>query len=73
MRVQIRFQIITDDDDMISEDESARFDKPNAQLDEIGLSLAKAKTLLDGVVPPPITWTPEKGYGVVGLGCGLPT
>jgi hypothetical protein len=24
-------------------------------------------------VPPPITWTPEKGYGVVGLGCKLPT
>src|SRR4051794_24412797 len=24
-------------------------------------------------VPPLITWTPEKGYGVVGLGCGLPT
>jgi hypothetical protein len=24
-------------------------------------------------VPPPITWTPEKGYGVVGLGCGLAT
>jgi hypothetical protein len=24
-------------------------------------------------VPPPITWTPEKGYRVVGLGCGLPT
>jgi hypothetical protein len=29
--------------------------------------------LLTLTVPPPITWTPEKGYGVVGLGCGLPT
>ncbi|UEM24521.1 hypothetical protein JL100_030285 (plasmid) [Skermanella mucosa] len=24
-------------------------------------------------VPPPIDWTPAKGYGVVGRGCGLPT
>jgi propionyl-CoA carboxylase alpha chain len=26
-----------------------------------------------GTVPPPITWTPDKGWGVVGLGCGLLT
>ena len=29
--------------------------------------------MVEEIVPPLITWTPEKGYGVVGLGCGLPT
>jgi len=32
-----------------------------------------AMRALASIVPPPITWTPEKGYGVVGLGCKLPT
>ena len=32
----------------------------------------KPRLLAHDAVPPPITWTPEKGYGVVGLGCGLP-
>jgi hypothetical protein len=49
MRVQIRFRIVTDDDDMVSEDESACFDKADARLDEIGLSLAEAKTLMASV------------------------
>src|SRR3954451_17019624 len=46
MRVQIQLRIVTDDDTVLSEDVIACFDKGDAQLEEIGLSLEQAKTML---------------------------
>jgi hypothetical protein len=46
MRVQIQLRIITDDDTVLSDDVIACFDKGNDQLEEIGLSLDQAKTVL---------------------------
>src|SRR3954453_20784725 len=48
MRVQIQLRIITDDDTVLSEDVIACFDKGDDQLEEIGLSLDQAKTMLAG-------------------------
>src|SRR3954471_9921410 len=46
MRVQIQLRIVTDDDTVLSEDVIACFDKGDDQLEEIGLSLDPAKTML---------------------------
>ena len=46
MRVQIQLRIVTDDDTVLSEDVIACFDKGDDQLEEIGLSLDQAKTML---------------------------
>src|SRR5687768_8769004 len=46
MRVQIQLQIVSDDDTVLSEDVIACFDKGDDQLEEIGLSLEQAKTVL---------------------------
>src|SRR3954468_13729826 len=46
MRVQIQLRIVTDDDTVLSEDVIACFDKGDDQLEEIGLSLEQAKTML---------------------------
>ena len=48
MRVQIQLRIVTDDDTVLSEDVIACFDKGDDQLEEIGLSLEQAKTVLAG-------------------------
>jgi hypothetical protein len=48
MRVQIQLRIVTDDDTVLSEDVIACFDKGDDQLEEIGLSLDQAKTMLAG-------------------------
>src|SRR3954452_7622962 len=48
MRVQIQVRIVTDDDTVLSEDVIACFDKGDDQLEEIGLSLEQAKTMLAG-------------------------
>src|SRR5688500_2278650 len=48
MRVQIQVRIVTDDDTVLSEDVIACFDKGDDQLEEIGLSLDQAKTVLAG-------------------------
>src|SRR5215213_8379183 len=48
MRVQIQVRIVTDDDTVLSEDVIACFDKGDDQLEEIGLSLDQAKTMLAG-------------------------
>jgi len=42
MRVQIQLRIVTDDDNVLSEDVIACFDKGDDQLEEIGLSLDQA-------------------------------
>ena len=46
MRVQIQLRIVTDDDTVLSEDVIACFDKGDDQLEEIGLSLDQAKSVL---------------------------
>ena len=46
MRVQIQVRIVTDDETVLSEDVIACFDKGDDQLEEIGLSLDQAKTVL---------------------------
>jgi hypothetical protein len=46
MRVQIQLRIVTDDDTVLSEEVIACFDKGDDQLEEIGLSLDQAKTVL---------------------------
>jgi hypothetical protein len=46
MRVQIQLRIITDDDTVLSDDVIACFDKGDDQLEEIGLSLDQAKSVL---------------------------
>jgi hypothetical protein len=46
MRVQIQLRIVTDDETVLSEDVIACFDKGDDQLEEIGLSLEQAKTVL---------------------------
>ena len=48
MRVQIQLRIVTDDDTVLSEDVIACFDKGDDHLEEIGLSLDQAKTMLAG-------------------------
>ena len=48
MRVQIQLRIVSDDDTVLSEDVIACFDKGDDQLEEIGLSLEQAKTVLAG-------------------------
>jgi hypothetical protein len=48
MRVQIQLRIVSDDDTVLSEDVIACFDKGDDQLEEIGLSLDQAKTVLAG-------------------------
>ena len=48
MRVQIQVRIVSDDDTVLSEDVIACFDKGDDQLEEIGLSLEQAKTVLAG-------------------------
>src|ERR671921_1225911 len=48
MRVQIQVWIVNDDDTVLSEDVIACFDKGDDQLEEIGLSLDQAKTVLAG-------------------------
>ena len=48
MRVQIQLRIVSDDDTVLSEDVIACFDKGDDQLEEIGLSLDQAKTMLAG-------------------------
>src|SRR3954451_24093721 len=48
MRVQIQLRIVTDDDTVLSEDVIACFDKGDDQLEEVGLSLDQAKTMLAG-------------------------
>src|SRR3954451_9945793 len=48
MRVQIQLRIVTDDDTVLSEDVIACFDKGDDQLEEVGLSLEQAKTMLAG-------------------------
>jgi hypothetical protein len=49
MRVQIQLRIVTDDDDVLSDDVIACFNKGDDQLEEIGLSLDQAKTVLASV------------------------
>jgi hypothetical protein len=46
MRVQIQLRIITDDETVLSDEVIACFDKGDDQLEEIGLSLEQAKTML---------------------------
>jgi hypothetical protein len=46
MRVQIQLRIVTDDDNVLSDEVIACFDKGDDQLEEIGLSLDQAKTVL---------------------------
>src|SRR3954452_988616 len=46
MRVQIQVRIVTDDETVLSEDVIACFDKGDDQLEEIGMSLEQAKTML---------------------------
>ena len=46
MRVQIQLRIVSDDDTVLSEDVIACFDKGDDQLEEIGLSLDQAKSVL---------------------------
>ncbi len=48
MRVQIQLRIVSDDETVLSEDMIACFDKGDDQLEEIGLSLDQAKTILAG-------------------------
>ena len=48
MRVQIQLRIVTDDETVLSEEVIACFDKGDDQLEEIGLSLEQAKTVLAG-------------------------
>jgi hypothetical protein len=48
MRVQIQLRIVSDDETVLSEDVIACFDKGDDQLEEIGLSLDQAKTMLAG-------------------------
>ena len=48
MRVQIQLRIVTDDDTVLSDEVIACFDKGDDQLEEIGLSLEQAKTMLAG-------------------------
>src|SRR4051812_32779404 len=48
MRVQIQLRIVTDDETVLSEDVIACFDKGDDQLEEIGMSLEQAKTVLAG-------------------------
>src|SRR5687767_7970058 len=48
MRVQIQPRIVTDDDTVLSDEVIASFDKGDDQLEEIGLSLEQAKTMLAG-------------------------
>jgi hypothetical protein len=48
MRVQIQVRIVSDDETVLSEDVIACFDKGDDQLEEIGLSLDQAKTMLTG-------------------------
>jgi hypothetical protein len=48
MRVQIQLRIVTDDETVLSEDVIACFDKGDDQLEEVGLSLDQAKTMLAG-------------------------
>src|SRR5689334_9297366 len=48
MRVQIPLRIVTDDDTVLSDEVIACFDKGDDQLEEIGLSLEQAKTMLAG-------------------------
>src|SRR3954471_15517821 len=48
MRVQIQLRIVTDDETVLREDVIACFDKGDDQLEEIGLSLEQAKTVLAG-------------------------
>ena len=48
MRVQIQLRIVGDDDGVLSDDVIAGFDEGNTQLEEIGLSLDEAKTVLAG-------------------------
>src|SRR5919112_2646918 len=46
MRVQIQVRIISDDETVLSEEVIACFDKGDDQLEEIGLSLEQAKSVL---------------------------
>jgi hypothetical protein len=46
MRVQIQLRIITDDETVLSDEVIACFDKGDDQLEEIGLSIEQAKTVL---------------------------
>src|SRR3954467_4375522 len=48
MRVQIQVRIISNDDTVLSDDVIACFDKGDDHLEEIGLSLEQAKTVLAG-------------------------
>jgi hypothetical protein len=48
MQVQIQLRIVIDNDIVLSEDVIACFDKSDDQLEEIGLSLDQAKTMLAG-------------------------
>src|SRR3954471_20435885 len=46
MRVQIQVRIVSNDDTVLSDDVIACFDKGDDHLEEIGLSLEQAKTVL---------------------------
>jgi hypothetical protein len=46
MRVQIQVRIVSDDETVLSDDVIACFDKGDDQLEEIGLSLDQAKSVL---------------------------
>src|SRR3954453_6278853 len=48
MRVQIQVRIVSDDETVLSDEVIACFDKGDDQLEEIGLSLEQAKTVLAG-------------------------
>src|SRR3954449_6741901 len=48
MRVQIQVRIVSDDDTVLSEEVIACFDKGDDHLEEIGLSLEQAKSVLAG-------------------------
>ena len=51
MRVQIHVRIVSDDDTVLSDDVIACFDKGDDQLEEIGLSLEQAKSVLASAQP----------------------
>ena len=48
MQVEIQIRIVSNDETVLSEDVIACFDKGDDQLEEVGLSLEQAKTMLAG-------------------------
>ena len=48
MQVQIQIRIVSNNETVLSEDVIACFDKGDDQLEEVGLSLEQAKTMLAG-------------------------